>query len=216
MSTKARLASVRSHLRDIALAAWPGALSIARVLGAPGSLRASRGSRISPTVEGVRENQLVGYGLVTGLNGTGDTLNNCPMTKQSLHGDDGTPRCQHPPAPTCRTANMAAVMVTANLPAFATQGTRLDVTVSAMCDAKIACRAATLLATPLAGRGWRGLRRGAGQPRDLRASAAEGDAAKVTRGVPTVGRIANGALIEREVDFQHQQPAEPAPLAAQP
>ena len=86
-------------------------------------------------IEGVRQNQLIGYGLVVGLNGTGDTLNNIPFTKQSLHAMlerlGVNVRGQ-----TMRTGNVAAVMVTANLPAFATQGTRMDITISALGDAK--------------------------------------------------------------------------------
>src|SRR5215218_3579684 len=100
-------------------------------------------------VEGVRQNQLVGYGLVVGLNGTGDTLNNAPFTKQSL-----TAMLErlgvNTRGATLRTANVAAVMVTASLPAFATQGTRLDVTVSALGDAK-SLRGATLLVPPVLG-----------------------------------------------------------------
>jgi flagellar P-ring protein precursor FlgI len=86
-------------------------------------------------IEGVRQNQLIGYGLVVGLNGTGDTLNNIPFTKQSLQAMlermGVNIRGQ-----TLRTGNVAAVMVTGNLPAFGTQGTRMDVTVSALGDAK--------------------------------------------------------------------------------
>src|SRR6059036_3774963 len=81
---------------------------------------------------------------------------------------------------TIRTGNVAAVMVTGNLPAFGTQGTRMDVTVSALGDAKN-LMGGTLLVTPLLG--------------------ADGQAASVTKGVPTVGRIANGAIIEREIEF---------------
>ena len=85
-------------------------------------------------VEGIRDNMLVGYGLVVGLNGTGDTLRNAPFTQQSLIGmlerlgvnTRGT---------ALKTDNVAAVMVSANLPAFAPQGTRIDVTVSALGDA---------------------------------------------------------------------------------
>ena len=98
-------------------------------------------------VEGVRQNQLIGYGLVVGLNGTGDTLNNIPFTKQSL-----TAMLErlgvNIRGQTIRTGNVAAVMVTANLPAFGTQGTRIDVTVSAMGDAK-SLQGGTLLVTPL-------------------------------------------------------------------
>ena len=100
-------------------------------------------------VEGVRENQILGYGIVVGLNGTGDTLNNTPFTKQSL-----TAMLERLGVNTrganMRTANVAAVMVTANLPPFATQGTRIDVTVSALGDAK-SLQGGTLLVTPLLG-----------------------------------------------------------------
>src|SRR5215470_12180710 len=82
------------------------------------------------SVEGVRENQLIGYGLVVGLAGTGDTINNSPFTRQSitamLERLGVNIRGQ-----TLNLKNVAAVMVTANLPAFSTQGTRIDVTVSA-------------------------------------------------------------------------------------
>src|SRR3982751_676416 len=81
-------------------------------------------------IEGVRQNQLIGYGLVVGLNGTGDTLNNIPFTKQSLQAMLERMGVNIRGA-TIRTGNVAAVMVTGNLPAFGTQGTRMDVTVSA-------------------------------------------------------------------------------------
>jgi len=80
-------------------------------------------------IEGVRQNQLIGYGLVVGLNGTGDTLNNIPFTKQSLQAMLERMGVNIRGA-TIRTGNVAAVMVTGNLPAFGTQGTRMDVTVS--------------------------------------------------------------------------------------
>ena len=78
-------------------------------------------------IEGVRQNQLIGYGLVVGLNGTGDTLNNIPFTKQSLQAMLERMGVNIRGA-TIRTGNVAAVMVTGNLPPFATQGTRMDVT----------------------------------------------------------------------------------------
>jgi len=150
------------------------------------------------SVEGVRQNQLIGYGLVVGLNGTGDTLNNSPFTKQSLQAMlerlGVNVRGQ-----TLRTGNVAAVMVTANLPPFGTQGTRIDVTVSAMGDAK-SLQGGTLLVTPLLGADGNVYAVGQGSLA-IAGFAAEGDAAKITRGVPTVGRISNGAIIEREIDF---------------
>lgn len=151
------------------------------------------------SVEGVRENQLVGYGLVVGLNGTGDTLNNAPFTKQSL-----TAMLERLGVNTrgtnLRTANVAAVMVTANLPAFSSQGTRMDVTVSALGDAK-SLQGGTLLVTPLLGADGEVYAVAQGSLA-ISGFSAEGEAAKVTRGVPTVGRIPNGALVEREVEFK--------------
>lgn len=175
------------------------ALAAAGVLVAtPPALALSRIKDLA-SVEGVRENQLVGYGLVVGLNGTGDTLNNAPFTRQSLQAmlerlgvnTRGT---------NLRTANVAAVMVTANLPPFSTQGTRVDVTVSALGDAK-SLQGGTLLVTPLLGADGEVYAVAQGSLA-ISGFQAEGEAARVTRGVPTVGRIANGALIEREVEFQ--------------
>jgi flagellar P-ring protein precursor FlgI len=152
------------------------------------------------SVEGVRQNQLIGYGIVIGLNGTGDTLNNIPFTRQSLQAMlerlGVNIRGQ-----TLRTGNVAAVMVTANLPPFGTQGTRIDVTVSAMGDAK-SLQGGTLLVTPLLGADGNVYAVGQGSLAIGGGFSAEGDAAKITRGVPTVGRISNGAIIEREIDFQ--------------
>jgi flagellar P-ring protein FlgI len=149
-------------------------------------------------VEGVRQNQLIGYGLVVGLNGTGDTLNNIPFTKQSL-----TAMLErlgvNVRGQTLRTGNVAAVMVTANLPPFATQGTRIDVTVSSLGDAK-SLQGGMLLVTPLLGADGNVYAVGQGSVA-IGGFQAEGEAAKIVRGVPTVGRIANGALIEREIDF---------------
>lgn len=150
-------------------------------------------------VEGVRQNQLIGYGLVVGLNGTGDTLNNAPFTKQSLQAMLERLGVNTRGA-NLRTANVAAVMVTANLPAFSAQGTRLDVTVSALGDAK-SLQGGTLLVTPLLGADGEVYAVGQGSVA-IAGFQAEGEAAKITRGVPTVGRISNGALIEREVEFK--------------
>ena len=162
--------------------------------------RVSATSRIKDlaNIEGVRQNQLIGYGLVVGLNGTGDTLNNVPFTKQSL-----TAMLErlgvNVRGATMRTGNVAAVMVTANLPAFGTQGTRIDITVSALGDSK-SLQGGTLLVTPLLGADGNVYAVGQGSVA-INGFQAEGEAAKITRGVPTVGRIANGAIIEREIEF---------------
>jgi flagellar P-ring protein FlgI len=164
------------------------------------ALPASAASRVKDlaNVEGVRQNQLIGYGLVVGLNGTGDTLNNIPFTKQSLQAMlerlGVNIRGQ-----ALRTGNVAAVMVTANLPAFGTQGTRMDVTVSALGDSK-SLMGGTLLVTPLLGADGNVYAVAQGSLA-IGGFSAEGDAAKIVRGVPTVGRIANGAIIEREIEF---------------
>jgi flagellar P-ring protein precursor FlgI len=149
-------------------------------------------------VEGVRQNQLIGYGLVVGLNNTGDTLNNSPFTRQSLQAMLERLGVNIRGS-TLRTGNVAAVMVTANLPAFSTQGSRIDVTVSALGDAK-SLNGGTLLVTPLLAADGNVYAVAQGSLA-IAGFQAEGDAAKITRGVPTVGRIANGAIIEREVEF---------------
>jgi len=149
-------------------------------------------------VEGVRQNQLIGYGLVVGLNGTGDTLNNIPFTKQSLQAMLERLGVNVRGAQ-MRTGNVAAVMVTANLPAFATQGTRMDVTVSALGDSK-SLQGGTLLVTPLLGADSNVYAVAQGSLA-ISGFQAEGDAAKIVRGVPTVGRMSNGAIIEREIEF---------------
>ncbi|AWN38325.1 flagellar basal body P-ring protein FlgI [Methylobacterium radiodurans] len=150
-------------------------------------------------IEGVRQNQLVGYGIVVGLNGTGDTLNNIPFTKQSLQAMLERLGVNTRGA-TMRTQNLAAVMVTANLPPFAAQGTRIDVTVSSLGDAK-SLQGGTLLVTPLLGADGEVYALAQGSVA-IAGFSAEGDAAKITRGVPTNGRIANGANIEREIAFK--------------
>ncbi len=149
-------------------------------------------------VEGVRENQLIGYGLVVGLNNTGDSLNNSPFTRQSLQAMLERLGVNIRGAQ-LRTGNVAAVMVTANLRAFSTQGTRLDVVVSALGDAK-SLQGGTLLVTPLLGADGNVYAVAQGTVA-VAGFQAEGDAAKIIRGVPTVGRISNGALVEREIDF---------------
>ncbi|MEQ8327139.1 flagellar basal body P-ring protein FlgI [Parvibaculum sp.] len=168
-------------------------------LGAPGRAEASSRIKDIVDVEGIRDNMLVGYGLVVGLNGTGDTLRNAPFTQQSLIGmlerlgvnTRGT---------TLKTANVAAVMVSANLPAFAPQGTRIDVTVSALGDATN-LQGGVLLVTPLMGADGEVYAVAQGSLATGGFSA-KGEAASVTRGVPTNGRIANGAIVERELDFE--------------
>ena len=149
-------------------------------------------------IEGIRENQLVGYGLIVGLNGTGDSLNNAPFTRQSLQAMlerlGVNTRGEN-----VRTANVAAVMVTANLPPFAAQGSRIDVNVSALGDAD-SLQGGTLLVTPLLGADGEIYAIAQG-PVTINGFKAEADAASVISGVPTTGRISSGGLVEREIGF---------------
>ena len=144
-------------------------------------------------VEDVRDNHLVGYGLVVGLDGTGDSLRNASFTNQSLNAMLEQFNVNTRDA-NLNTRNVAAVMVTASLPAFSSQGSRIDVTVSAIGDAS-SLQGGTLVATPLfdsLGRAW-AVSQGT---LTVGGFSAGGDGATITRGVPTSGRIANGALVE--------------------
>ena len=187
-----RLPALRSLMRPLV-----GLLALGLSLPAQPAFALSRIKDLA-SVEGVRSNQLLGYGIVVGLNGTGDTLNNTPFTKQSLQAMLERLGVNTRGA-NMRTANVAAVMVTANLPPFATQGTRVDVTVSAMGDSK-SLQGGTLLVTPLLGADGEVYAVSQG-PVAISGFSAEGEASKITRGVPTVGRIANGGVVEREIDF---------------
>jgi flagellar P-ring protein precursor FlgI len=147
------------------------------------------------TIQGVRANQLVGYGLVIGLNGTGDSLRNSPFTDQSIQAMLDRMGVNIRRANT-RTRNSAAVIVTAELPPFAQTGATIDVTVSSLGDAT-SLLGGTFIKTPLNGPDQ--LVYGEAQcPVTLSGYQITGAAQTVTQNVPTSGRIPNGALIERE------------------
>jgi flagellar P-ring protein FlgI len=160
--------------------------------------RQSGGVRIKDvtTIKGVRDNQLVGYGLVIGLQGTGDSLRNSPFTEQSLQSMldrmGVNVRGANP-----RTRNVAAVIVTADLPAFAGIGSRIDVSVSSLGDAA-SLMGGTLVMTPLYGPDGEIYAVGQGALA-VSGFTSEGTNESLTQGTPTTGRIAGGALIEREV-----------------
>jgi len=149
--------------------------------------------------EGVRDNLLVGYGLVVGLNATGDTLTNSAFTRQSLIGMLERLGI-NPRNDKLKTNNVAAVMVTAVLPPFARQGTRIDISVAALGDAK-SLQGGTLLVTPMIGADSEVYAVAQGQV-SIGGFSAGGRASAVTKNVPTTGRIANGAIVEREIDFR--------------
>ncbi len=170
------------------------------VLCAGIALPAAAASRVKDIVdfEGVRDNPLVGYGLVVGLNGTGDSLKDGHFTKQSLQAMLN--RLGVKPTDAGLTSkNVAAVMVTATLPPFSRQGSRIDITVSALGDAK-SLLGGTLLVTPLLGADGEVYSVAQGQVA-VSGFSAQGRGESVTKGVPTSGRIPNGAIVEREVGF---------------
>ncbi|WP_337995993.1 flagellar basal body P-ring protein FlgI [Oleispirillum naphthae] len=174
------------------------ALAFAACLAAPADGLASSRIKDIASVEGVRDNVLIGYGLVVGLNGTGDDLTDITFTKESLIAmleRLGVNTRDNKVDPD----NIAAVMVTATLPPFARQGSRIDVTVSAMGTAK-SLQGGTLLVTPLIGADGEVYAVSQGQVA-IGGFAASGAGQSVVKNVPTAGRIANGAIVEREIPF---------------
>ena len=173
-------------------------LTFALILAISNTAHATSRIKDIASFEGVRENVLVGYGLVGGLQGTGDDLKKIGATRQSLLGmlerlgintrDDKL-----------ETTNVAAVVVTGVLPPFSRQGSRVDVNISSLGDAG-SLQGGSLAVTPLMGADGEIYAVAQGQVQ-VGGFTAQGAAATVTRGVPTSGRIANGAIVEREIDF---------------
>lgn len=161
---------------------------------------ASAASRIKDivSVENVRSNQLVGYGLVVGLAGTGDRLRNAPFTEESMQGMLERMGV-NVRGSDMRVQNVAAVTITASLPPFARAGSAIDVQVSALGDAS-SLQGGTLIATPLRGLDGQVYAMAQG-PVAVSGFKAQGQAAQVNRGVLTSARIAGGAIVEKEVPF---------------
>lgn len=151
------------------------------------------------TFEGVRGNQLVGYGLVVGLNGTGDRIRNSPFTKKAIEGMLERLGVGNLSNDDLNTKNTAAVMVTAMLPAFAKTGSTIDVVLSSLGDAT-SLRGGTLIVTPLTGADGEIYAVSQG-PIAVAGFAAQGINASIVQGVPTVARIDNGATVENEIKF---------------
>lgn len=170
----------------------------AMILASAGHAEAASRIKDLATFEGVRDNLLVGYGLVTGLQGTGDELDSMAATRESLIGmlerlgvntRDGE----------LDTDNIAAVLVTATMRPFSRQGTRVDVNIGSLGDAD-SLQGGVLAVTPLIGADGEVYAVAQG-PIQVGGFVAQGAAATISRGVPTSGRIPNGAIIEREIDF---------------
>lgn len=162
------------------------------------ALPAHAASRIKDvaTLQAARDNQLVGYGLVIGLQGSGDSLRNSPFTEQSMRAMLENLGIASEGGRT-RSKNVAAVIVTANLPPFVQSGARIDVNVSSLGDAT-SLAGGTLVMTPL--RAADGEIYAVAQGSVIVSGFnAEGEAQQLTQGVPTAGRVPNGAIIEREV-----------------
>ena len=187
--------------RVFAEALTAGFLSLLMLVLLAWASPANAQSRIKDVVdfEGVRDNMLVGYGLVVGLNGTGDTMKTGHFTKQSLQSMLNRLGVK-PTDAGLDSKNVAAVMVTAALPAFSSKGSRVDVTVSALGDSK-SLLGGTLLVTPLLGADGEVYAVSQGQVA-VGGFSAGGAAETVTKGVPTSARIANGGIVEREIDFK--------------
>jgi len=165
-----------------------------------GAVEEPEGTRVKDiaSIEGVRTNQLVGYGLVFGLNGTGDNTHNSRFTSQSIGSLLRQLGVQLPGGSSIRSKNVAAVMVSATLPAFVKQGQTIDVTVSSLGDAE-SLRGGTLLMTPLKGADGQVYALAQGSLIVGGFGARGSDGSKITVNVPSVGRIPNGAIIERTV-----------------
>lgn len=166
----------------------------------PGLVQAVATSRIKDIAdfEGVRDNMLVGYGLVTGLNGTGDKLNSAVFTRESFIGmleRLGVNAREK----SLNSKNIAAVMVTATLKPFSSPGMRVSVDVSTIGDATD-LRGGTLIATPLQGADGQVYVVAQGQV-VVSGFSAIGQAASITKGHPTSGNIPNGGLIENKINY---------------
>ncbi|PST26119.1 flagellar basal body P-ring protein FlgI [Mesorhizobium plurifarium] len=174
---------------------WLLTLAVAFAATLTSAYAASRIKDVASLQSG-RDNQLIGYGLVVGLQGTGDSLRSSPFTDQSIRamlqnlgistqGGDS------------RTRNVAAVLVTATLPPFASPGSRLDVTVGSLGDAT-SLRGGTLVMTSLSGADGQIYAVAQGSV-VVSGFNAQGEAAQLSQGVTTAGRVPNGAIIEREL-----------------
>ena len=178
------------------------AAGLVLALASPGAAPAQGIERVKElaSVQGVRQNQLIGYGIVVGLDGSGDQTTQAPFTAQSVQSLLGQLGVQLPPGITPQLRNAAAVMVTAQLPAFAQPGQPIDVTVSSLGNAR-SLRGGTLLLTPLRGADGQIYAMAQGNLVVGGAGAAQGGS-RVQINHLSAGRIPGGATVERAVPNQ--------------
>ncbi len=179
-----------------------GALLCVLALALPMPAHAVRIKEVA-AVQGVRNNQLTGYGLVVGLDGTGDQTTQTPFTTQSLNAMLQQMGVTVPPGTTMQLRNVAAVMVTAVLPPFAVPGQAIDVNVSSMGNSK-SLRGGTLVATPLKGADGQIYALAQGNL-VVGGAGASANGSKVQINHLSAGRIPEGATVEREVATPLQQ-----------
>ena len=187
-----RMTGFEFALRHLAGFALAGIL-----LALAGPLQAERIKDLA-NIQGVRSNQLLGYGLVVGLDGSGDKVNASPFTQQSLRSMLTQLGIVVPPNITLNPKNVAAVTVHAELPPFSKPGQQIDITVSSIGDAK-SLRGGSLLMTPLKGIDGQVYAIAQGNLVVGGLSAEGGDGSRITINIPSSGRIPNGATVERSV-----------------
>ncbi len=176
---------LRRHLLAVLIVTVPALASAERIKDLAG-------------IQGVRSNQLLGYGLVVGLDGSGDKVNSSPFTRQSLNSLLTQLGIVVPPGTTLNPKNVAAASIHAELPPFAKPGQKIDVTVSSIGDAK-SLRGGSLLMSPLKGIDGQVYAIAQGNL-VVGGLAAEGaDGSKVTINIPSTGRVPGGATVERAV-----------------
>lgn len=182
-----------------------GGLSAQEMLGGAGNNRGDRVKDLA-TVAGVRPNQLTGYGLVVGLDGTGDQTSQTPFTVQSVRNMLSTFGIEVPDNVNPQLRNVAAVSLTAELPAFAKQGQQIDVTVSSLGNAT-SLRGGTLIMAPLMGADGQVYAMAQGSVVVSGFGVEAQDGSSVSVNIPSAGRVPNGATVEREVpnNFAQQE-----------
>ncbi len=173
------------------------ALALTWLLGAAGTARAERVEDLA-SVAGVRSNQLVGYGLVVGLDGTGDQTTQTPFTIQSIENMLAKFGVTVPPNTNPMLQNVAAVTVHATLPPFAKPGQSIDVTVSSIGNAK-SLRGGSLIMTPLRGADGQVYAMAQGSVLVSGFGVEGKDGSSITVNIPSSARIPNGATVERAV-----------------